>query len=339
MTNQEQPSMYRLYGYSLSYFSRKLEAALDWYGLPYEFCLKTPDVGSELEKRSGTNQVPLLVTPEDDVLIDTTPIMWRLDEQYPDRAMFPSGVMGAVAQALEECLDEWLTRVVMHYRWNFDESTQAAAKTLAKEAAPKAPQVIAPMLTMWGKKVVRARGMTSREMQVEGENEWKRLLEALEAQLGHTPFSLGTRPCGVDAVLLGGLRGHFLPDPVPSRVLTHYPRVSSWITESTRWSGDGALVTSLESCPFAQFMLQEMSGAYRTYILANRDAVMANEKAFVCDTYGHAVSYKSQPYTEKSRLRTCRRLNERLSGTDRDTFLGHLDDYNLGEVFSLRAAL
>ena len=58
------PERYVLYGGELSYFTRKLEAALILYGADFEFRGKTADVREELEMRSGTHQVPVLHTPE-----------------------------------------------------------------------------------------------------------------------------------------------------------------------------------------------------------------------------------------------------------------------------------
>ncbi len=335
MTTSTDADAYRLYGYTLSYFTRKLEAALDWYGVSYEFLIKTPDIGPELEQRSGTRQVPVLVTPEGDTLADTTPIMWLLDEHLPNRAMFPMGVMGAIAQIMEEYLDEWLSRIVMHYRWNFDECAELASVALGKEAAPQASGVVAAMLTQWGRKVIRARGLTSPSMQQAAEAEWIRLLDALEGQLQQTAFTLGTRPCAVDAVLLGGLRGHFKPDPVPARILESYPQISRWIDEANRWSGGGAILDSLDEAPFARFLLGEMSGAYRTYMIANRLAVETGEKAFVCETYGETISYKTQAYTETSRARTVERLHSRLNPADWKHFTSLLQAYGLADVFGV----
>ena len=51
MTSLHESGKYLVYGYSLSYFSRKLEAAMDWYGLDYEFRIKAPELKAELEKR------------------------------------------------------------------------------------------------------------------------------------------------------------------------------------------------------------------------------------------------------------------------------------------------
>jgi len=55
---------YIIYGGELSYFTRKLEAAMIFYGADFEMRSKTPDMAQEIQLRSGTHQVPVLQTPE-----------------------------------------------------------------------------------------------------------------------------------------------------------------------------------------------------------------------------------------------------------------------------------
>ena len=58
------PSAYTVHGVPMSLFTRKLEAALDFYGAPYTQARKGSRDGSELESRAGSHQIPVLVTPE-----------------------------------------------------------------------------------------------------------------------------------------------------------------------------------------------------------------------------------------------------------------------------------
>ncbi|MEC7986856.1 MAG: glutathione S-transferase N-terminal domain-containing protein [Myxococcota bacterium] len=323
---------YTMYGYTLSYFSRKLETALQWYGVEYEFRCKSIDIRSLIEKRSGTHQVPILFTPQDHCMIDTTPTMWFLDERYPERRMFPSGLTGALVQILEEYLDEWFPRIVLHYRWQYEECTQFAANVLGREAAPGAADLFSNTIAQWGKKACRARGISSEEMKRSAEAEWIRTLDALEEQLGQTAFSLGNRPCAVDADLLGGLRGHFLKDPVPKTVLQNYPRIRSWADTALHWDGKWELAPFPESTPFAHFLLKEMAGSYKKYCLSNAVAISGREKAFVCDTEGHSVSYKTNAYTETSRQLLIQRLTSQLSSEEYTQFISFLEAHDLKEI-------
>ena len=53
-------SKYIIYGGELSYFTRKLEAAMIFYGLDFE--MRSKNEGQDIESRSGTHQVPVLQT-------------------------------------------------------------------------------------------------------------------------------------------------------------------------------------------------------------------------------------------------------------------------------------
>ncbi|MBX9606663.1 MAG: glutathione S-transferase N-terminal domain-containing protein [Gammaproteobacteria bacterium] len=91
---------YRIYGDELSLFTRKLECACLFYGLDFERCDKTRENAAHIEQRAGTHQVPVLHTPENWMLSDTTPILALLDARHPGREMFPPGLYGAIAHIL-----------------------------------------------------------------------------------------------------------------------------------------------------------------------------------------------------------------------------------------------
>ena len=66
---------YVIHGAPISLFTRKLEAAFDFYGASYRSERKGTRGGGDLEARAGTHQIPVLTTPENWALADTTPII------------------------------------------------------------------------------------------------------------------------------------------------------------------------------------------------------------------------------------------------------------------------
>jgi glutathione S-transferase len=82
---------YLVYGNELSYFTRKLEAALIFYRAPFELRAKDPALAAVVEARSGTHQIPVLHTPENWMIADTTPLLHLLDGRFPFRRLFPPG--------------------------------------------------------------------------------------------------------------------------------------------------------------------------------------------------------------------------------------------------------
>lgn len=286
---------YTWYGHDLSYFSRKLEAALIFYGLDFERAqVRLGEVEETARKRAGTHIIPVLQTPEGWALWDTTPIMFLLDGRAPGRRMFGSGEKGVLAHIVENFLDEWLGRTMVHYRWHYKESADFAAPLLAVGNAQAEAGIRG-----WGLKACRATGVEPAYQQEMAEMEYRRIIEAVEAQLTEARFLMGNAPSAVDAVILGGLWGHTLADPAPRRMVTAYPRVVKWAESSKRgWDGSGTLTKT--PTDFAKAMIAEMKTAFLPFALGNRAALAAGKKGFMANVYGEDVSYLARPYPERA---------------------------------------
>ena len=294
---------YIIYGNELSYFTRKLEAALLFYGAGFELRHKSPDIAADIEARSGTHQVPVLQTPEDWMIADTTPLIQMLDGRFPKRAMFPPGSNGVLVHLLEEYFDEWIARTMVHYRWHYEESAVFASEKMTMGNREAAARVRA-----WGPRACRATGTDSKIQQQAAEDEYLRLVDAMEKQLAQTRYLLGDRPTALGCVVLGGLRAHTNMDPTPKAQIAAYPRVVHWAETATTWDGEGELPPFEESTGFARHVLGEMSSTYVPYVIGNRAAQAAGARAFHADIYGEAVSYLSRPYPERSRQMICDRI-------------------------------
>ena len=286
------PRKYIVYGGELSYFTRKLEAAMVFYGAEFELRSKTGESREEIESRSGTHQVPVLHTPENWMIADTTPLMTMLDGRFPDRKMYPDGPLGVLVHVVEEYFDEWIARTMVHYRWHYEESARFASLRMSGGNELAAAQVL-----NWGPRACRATGTESTRQQEAAEAEYVRILEAAEAQLDQSAYLLGDRPTAVDCIVLGGLRAHTNMDPTPKKVTSGFPKVIAWSEkEADAWEGVGELAPFPDSTDFAQFVLGEMITTYRPYLLANREASSVGAKAFNANIYGETVSYLTRPY-------------------------------------------
>ena len=92
---------YRIHGGPRSLFTRKLEAAFVFYGLPWTAVPR--GIGNDvIGQRAGTHQIPILETPEGWAIGDTTPILDLLDARVPDQRLFPEGPLGVLVHLVEE---------------------------------------------------------------------------------------------------------------------------------------------------------------------------------------------------------------------------------------------
>jgi glutathione S-transferase len=320
---------YVIYGGELSYFTRKLEAAMIFYGAHFEMRSKNPDNAQEVELRSGTHQVPVLQTPENWMIGDTTPLLQLLDSRFPSRKMFPDGPLGILTQIVEEYFDEWVARTMVHYRWHYEESALFASEKMAagnKQAALR--------IRDWGPRACRATGTESEHQQQQAEAEYMRIMAAIDSQLQESRYMLGDRPTAVDCVLLGGLRAHTNMDPTPRRAIAKYERVVKWAEETAdQWDGKGELAAFPSSTPFVQFVLNEMRETYVPYVIENARAIAASAKAFHVAVYGEDVSYLSRPYPEKSRQMINARISSQLATNDHESVSDWLRENQLDECF------
>lgn len=320
--------MYVLYGSKLSLFTMKLDAALLFYGLAYEFRGKGRDAKA-IEQRAGTHQIPVLITPENWPLADSTPIIDLLDQRFPERRLFPEGPLGVLTHIVEDYLDEWIARTMVHYRWHYPESA-AFASTIMGGGDPEA----AATVRAWGPRACRATGTETEFHQRACEAEYVRIIEAAEKQLGETRFLLGDRPTAADCAILGGLRAHTLHDPDPRKVIERYPRVVKWSETATAWDGQGDLAPFPDSTPFARFILAESARHYAPVLIANVAALRDGAKAFAADTYGETASYLCRPYPVQARAMVQARIRDRLSAQERGEVLAWLKGADLSDAYA-----
>lgn len=326
--------MYVLFGNRLSLFSRKLEAAFRFYGAPVDIRAKElePDVAA-LERRAGTHQMPVLRTPEDWMLADTTPIIDMLDGRFPLRRMFPDGPLGVLVHLLEEHLDEWVSRVMVHYRWHFPECAAVAAPIIAGPD-PEAQRA----LIAWGPRACRATGTETPAQQQAAEAEYVAMMAAADRQLGETRFLLGDRPTALDTAVLGGMLAHTWHDPVPKRVVTGFPNVVRWVErDAWTWDGGGALAPFPESTPFARHLLDAMPATWAPFVQANHAALRDGAKLFEVEACGVATRFLARPYPERSRRMVADRVADRLDAADRRVVWDWLAQRGLAAALRLPA--
>ena len=111
---------YTLYGAEVSYFTGKVRAYLRYKRIPFSEVLATREVYREIIlPRVGWPVIPVVVTPEDETLQDSTDIIDELERRFPGSSIYPITPRQRLAALLLEVNgDEWLKIPAMHYRWN-----------------------------------------------------------------------------------------------------------------------------------------------------------------------------------------------------------------------------
>jgi glutathione S-transferase len=219
---------YRFYGAEVSYFSAKPRPALRYKRVPYDEILPTPQAYREvIRPRTGLAQIPVLVTPEDETLQDSSVILDELERRFPDPPLYPTTPrQRMLGYLLELYTDEFLMVPAVHYRWSFPEST---TKALADFAASSGDTTTAQQFAENVQGFTRMVGV-SPETAPAIEAHTVELLDAFDAHLAAHPWVLGGRPSLGDCALIGLLYPHLYLDAVPGRLMRERAlRVCHWI--------------------------------------------------------------------------------------------------------------
>src|SRR5208337_1897384 len=132
-------NVYRIFGAELSPYSVKVRSYFRYKGIPHKWIIRNFDSQAEYQKYARLPIVPLVVTPADEGLQDSTPVIERIESQYLQPPIHPSDPVAAfVSVLLEEFGDEWGNKWMFHYRWARDVDQISSAGRIARMRAPKA---------------------------------------------------------------------------------------------------------------------------------------------------------------------------------------------------------
>lgn len=227
--------MYQLIGAPVSLYTGKVRSYLQFKGIAFTEVLATPQVFKEIIiPRTGVGYIPVLVTPEDAVIQDSTEIIDHLERRYPHPAIYPSGpCQHLVALLLEVYGDEWLVNPAMLYRWQIEENREFAIAEFGSVRLPDASreeqyaaglEASAPFAGALPRLGITAHSRPAIE------HSYLALLSELDRHFAVHPFLLGDRPCIGDFGLIGPLYAHLYRDPASGRLMhEHAPHVCRWV--------------------------------------------------------------------------------------------------------------
>jgi glutathione S-transferase len=302
----------KLVGAHGSPYSRKMRAVLRYRRIPFRWILRgsAQDVGIP---EVPVALIPVLVFPGaggagDEAMIDSTPQIRRLEQLYRERRVIhPDPVVAFLDSMIEDYADEWLTKVMFHYRWAYPPDVRKASEILPLDRD----------ITAHGGELARlSKAFAKRQvgrLAVVGSNEttkpiieqsYRRLLTLLDAHLQVKPFLMGGRPGASDFGLFGQLSQLALFDPTSSAVAaSEAPRVIAWLhhvedlgsleVSEADWTPREELGHSIRA------LLSELGRIYVPFLLANAAALERGEKQVECQIDGNRWVQRSFPYQVK----------------------------------------
>jgi len=225
--------IYRLLGADVSYYTAKVDAWLAYKRIPCRRELATREVFErEILPRVGYPVIPVLVTPDDVTLQDTSEMIDALEARHPSPPTVPAAAaVHFLAYLFELYCDEWIKMPALHYRWHYDADFAALefgrnndpARSPAEQRA--IGEKIARRFAGW----LVPLGITAASMPAV-EADYLALLDLLDTHFTQHPFLLGTVPSLCDFALYGPFHAHLLRDPNSGRVMrARAPRVVRYL--------------------------------------------------------------------------------------------------------------
>lgn len=226
---------FTLYGWHLSYFSGKARCYLKYKGIPFvEDPLNLYTLMVRNKRKTGVVVMPVLRTPEDEWLQDTSVIIDRLEARFPQAPVIPATARQRfVAYLLEAWGDEWWIPIAMHTRWSYPENYALWEKDTGPALLPFFPGFLQRKAAAIPARAMRGKlhNVGIRPEQADMLNAWTvNMLDLLETHFTAQPYLLGGHPTLADFSLAGSMYGHLGRDPWPAReLIAPRPQLRSWI--------------------------------------------------------------------------------------------------------------
>ncbi|MAF62617.1 glutathione S-transferase family protein [Blastomonas sp. CCH5-A3] len=308
-------------------YTRKMLALLRYRGIDHRMIW-----GSHMQPPAGypvpkVKLLPTFYLGEGDAreaVVDSTPIIRRLEAEHPGRSVLPEDeLLGILDLLIEDFADEWMTKMMFHYRWHFAADAANAGPLLIFWQSPTYPDDQAQQM---------ADGFARRQIDrlyVVGSNDitapiieasYARLIGILDRAIARTGFVLGTRPSAADFAIYGQLTQLGIVDPTPAAIMARStPRLRAWLDRVEDLSGlpDGAWLDHDALGDQLGELLTEIGRVYAPFLIANARAAAAGQSDFETEIDGKRWTQPVFPYQAKC-LVTLRAARQALSAEARD---------------------
>jgi glutathione S-transferase len=303
--------VYRIFGAELSPYSVKVRSYFRYKGIPHEWIPRGPKNQEEFNRYAKLPLVPLVVTPQNEGIQDSTPIIEKMEAIFPEPTIYPDdSALRFLSALLEEYADEWGNKHMFHYRWFYEPDQWSAAERIAGANVPDGapPDMVQKATAMVRERMVPRLSFvgSSPETKDQIEASFHRLVKMVEAHLASRPYLLGTRPAMADLGVFAQLH-QCLTDPTPGAILRQEaPRTVAWIERMLDLSKDVAAKNGkFESWSTLRSTLEpilsrEVGTMFLPWTVANAAALQAGADVVDVELEGRTFRQGPQKYHARS---------------------------------------
>ena len=320
-----------LCGTHSSPYSRKMRAVLRYRRIAHEWVIR----GSRWDDLPDppVRLVPILAWRDadgaySDVMVDSSPEISVLEEAFSGRSVVPVDPATAFLDfLLEDFGDEWVSKMMYHWRWANDVDAQKSGRILPLDRDLQLPDEFAAKAhEMFVGRQVSRRGMigSSDNNAPVIEASYARVLDLLQDHLAQRTFFFGDRPGRSDFAVFGQLLPMLWWDPTPTAVaLDRAPRALMWVEwmdDLSWWRIEDEAVgwdTADVIADTTRALLAEAGRTYVPFMIANAEALANGAEQVVCEIDGVTFRQGAFGYQGKC-VQWIRDAYAALAAVDRD---------------------
>ena len=279
---------YRIFGGELSPYSIKVRSYFRYKGIPHEWIPRSPANQDEFRRYARLPLVPLVVTPDDRGMQDSTPILETMEAEFPEPSIHPPDAIAAfVSVLLEEFGDEWGNKWMFHYRWARPADQESGARRIAQGMNPGADEETLTAMTA--------------QVREQIEQSFLDAVDLIEAHLDGRDYLFGDRPAFGDFGI--GFQMHQAwTDPTPKSLLEERaPRTVAWVKRLVDPTANGEFEDWAALAPTLRPLLEQQVGAiFLPWSVANAGAIAGDQDEFSVGLGSGEWTQKPQKYHARS---------------------------------------
>lgn len=297
--------VYRIHGIELSPYSVKVRSYFRYKGLLHRWIPRSLDAEGEYQKYVKLPLVPLVVTPDNKGIQDSTPIIEYVEAANLKPSIHPEDpVSRFVSVLLEEFGDEWGNKWMFHYRWAREADQLSAAGRIARSMMPAADEAqMDRNIAMVRDRMVNRVGFVGSNPQTapQIEESFRDTIAILEPHLANRPYLFGQRPAFADFAIWGQLYNAWT-DPTPGAIINATsPNLLAWIHRMLWPRAEGEFESWTSLAPTLTPLLDRQVGRlFVPWTVANEKAIAGSSEEFSVELAGKTWTQKPQKYHAKS---------------------------------------
>ena len=235
--------VHRIFGAEVSPYSVKVRSYFRYKQIPHEWIVRGAAQMEEFKKYAKLPLIPVVVTPADEGMQDSTPIIEKIEAEHPEPSIHPDDPVAAfVSVLIEEFGDEWGNKWMFHYRWAREADQDSAAERIARTMMPDlGGEQLAGMVAQLKERMVGRVWFVGSSPQTapQIEDSFERAMPCLETHLADRKYLFGDRPAFGDFGLWGQLYNAWT-DPTAGAIIKRQPQLVAWIERMLEPKAEGA---------------------------------------------------------------------------------------------------